>query len=312
MRVNNEPTPSSTGTPSFWVTVKSAAENLRSRTSSLVQVKPDDDLFPVLAAYGEGPQATIDLNRLTAENPLRFTLADCIAATSLSGRAPEVVSARAFEPGEQQTGLVSIRIPGGGIVGPKREDFNRAFIDHRQELKQQLKSASQQDRESLDVAQNTLKIMANVIYNMHPLCRPMNNVFLDEMDTGSNDPSQSALVSKQGRFSTDGVESSIWLRPTARSTVSGGERVSGQTLIPTKVAIRNPDKPRLNARGEPQWGRCFVQISDRPLTALARRIPSPYLGRFAIVDDPAPVQMYGPVAHFNQYFFRMRRHYEDI
>lgn len=131
------------------------------RLNVLVQVLPNDDLFPVRAAYGEGPQATIGLNRLTFDNSLWFTLADCLVSTLLNGRPPNVVSAIVFEPDEQQTGLASIDMPGGSRIDPKTEDFYRAIIDRRQELKRQFKAASPQDRDSLDIAQNSLKIIAN-------------------------------------------------------------------------------------------------------------------------------------------------------
>ena len=71
----------------------------------LVRVQPTADIFPVRASYGGEEQATIGLNHLTAEQPLWFTLADCVAAKLLSGKAPEIVEAIGFAPGPMQAGL---------------------------------------------------------------------------------------------------------------------------------------------------------------------------------------------------------------
>lgn len=127
----------------------------------LVQVKPDGDLFPVRAAYGDGPQATIGLNRLTSAAPLWFTLADCIVSTLLSGKPPTILRAIEFLPGEPQTGLRSVTLPGGARIDPEKEDFYRAIIDRRQEIKAQLKAVAGTRRGELDIAQNSLKIIAN-------------------------------------------------------------------------------------------------------------------------------------------------------
>ena len=67
---------------------------------SLVEVEPGDDVFPVRAHYQDEDQATIGLNHLSADRPLWFTLADCIASKLMTGRAREIVQAITFEPGE--------------------------------------------------------------------------------------------------------------------------------------------------------------------------------------------------------------------
>lgn len=60
--------------------------------TTLVQVRPRADLFPVRSPY-DGAQYTIGLNHLTSQRPMWFTLADCIVSTLLTGRAPEVLKA---------------------------------------------------------------------------------------------------------------------------------------------------------------------------------------------------------------------------
>jgi len=68
----------------------------------LVQVLPDDDVFPVRAKYPvHGPfdsddTATIGLNRLTRAEPLWFTLADCLVSKIITGKAPRVKRAIRF------------------------------------------------------------------------------------------------------------------------------------------------------------------------------------------------------------------------
>jgi hypothetical protein len=59
---------------------------------ALVQVQPDSDIFPVRSRYGGENQYTIGLNYLTSEQPLWFTLADCVASKLLSGKTPKVIS----------------------------------------------------------------------------------------------------------------------------------------------------------------------------------------------------------------------------
>ncbi len=141
---------------SFWL-------NLR----VLVEVKPDADIFPVRARYGEGPSQTIGVNHLTADRSLWFTLADCIASTLLSGKPPEVVSAIRFEPEGMQTGLKNVAVAGSGhIVDPRTEDFYRRVINIRRQVKTDLaeaekRQASKLDRDRLDTKQMALKILAN-------------------------------------------------------------------------------------------------------------------------------------------------------
>jgi hypothetical protein len=83
--------------------------------TSLVQVRPDDDIFPVRANYDGEEQATIGLNYL-ANNLQWFTLADCIVSTLLVGKPPEVHHAITFTPGGLQDGLMPINIFGKAIT----------------------------------------------------------------------------------------------------------------------------------------------------------------------------------------------------
>jgi transcriptional regulator with XRE-family HTH domain len=129
----------------------------------IVQVRPRADLFPVRSRYGREPGYTIGLNHLTSEQPLWFTLADCIVATLLSGKAPEVLQAIRFTPGPVQAGLKSADIAGQTAyrIDPARDDFYRRLIDLRSTLKERMHGADGLERGRLDTEQMALKILAN-------------------------------------------------------------------------------------------------------------------------------------------------------
>ncbi len=129
----------------------------------LVEVSPDDDLFPVRAKYGTETHYTIGVNRLTSDPTQWYTLADCIAAKLLTGKAPKIVRAILFKPGELQTGLKPFQIAGRRKfqIDPVKDDFYRRLIDLRTETKQAMASAKAEERDQLDAAQMALKILAN-------------------------------------------------------------------------------------------------------------------------------------------------------
>ena len=139
--------------------------------TTLVRVVPDGDIFPVRAAYGldevlptDAPAAcTIGANYLTSDCPLCFTLADCIAAKLLSGKAPKVIEAVTFHPGPMQSGLNPIDISGkpANHVDPVKGDFFKSVIELRQTVKAQRDAASGDEREQFETEQNALKIAAN-------------------------------------------------------------------------------------------------------------------------------------------------------
>lgn len=131
--------------------------------ATLVRVVPDDDIFPVRAAYSGEAQSTIGANYLTSETPLWFTLADCIAAKLLTGKTPRIVEAMSFAPGPVQAGLKPIEIAGNPEyrVDPNDADFFKRVIELRQAIKRQMAEATGEARERLDIAQNNLKICAN-------------------------------------------------------------------------------------------------------------------------------------------------------
>lgn len=129
----------------------------------LVRVRSTADIFPVRASYSGEGQPTIGLNYLTSNQPLWFTLADCIAAKLLSGKAPHILEAVAFAPGPVQSGLRPIKISGKDeyAVDPVKDDFYRRLIELRQSLKDRRELAVPSERGALDIEQNAIKIAAN-------------------------------------------------------------------------------------------------------------------------------------------------------
>lgn len=137
--------------------------NLWPRLATLVRVQPDADIFPVRAAYAGEAQATIGANYLSSATPLWFTLADCIASKRLTGKAPRIVEAVAFEPGSMQPDLRAINVSGNPEyrVDPAETDFFRRVIELRKETQARTASSSVDELERLNSEQHQLKICAN-------------------------------------------------------------------------------------------------------------------------------------------------------
>lgn len=134
----------------------------------LVQVQPNDDIFPVRAKYNGSSSYTIALNRLTSlETPLWFTFADCIASKILTGGTPKIIKALKFTPRATQNDLKPIKIAGNSEyrVDPYHDDFFRRLIELRTKAKQQFniaKAIGNCDRAAqLHTEQLALKITAN-------------------------------------------------------------------------------------------------------------------------------------------------------
>jgi hypothetical protein len=133
------------------------------RLSALVQVSPEDDIFPVRAPYAGATQQTIGANDLSSATPLWFTLADCIAAKLLSGKCPNVLRAITFQPCEQQDDLKPIALAGNSeyAIDPRSDDFYRHLINFRNQIKKRMKQAIGSKVAVYDTEQQALKILAN-------------------------------------------------------------------------------------------------------------------------------------------------------
>lgn len=128
----------------------------------LVQLVPQNEIYPVRAKYGDDAQYTIGTNHLESEQPLYYTLADCIAAKLLSGKTPTILRAIEFIPCGQQEGLRPVNIAGKEEyhLDPTEGDFFKRLIDLRSQIKKKLKEHPEQ-KEQLHSQQLALKILAN-------------------------------------------------------------------------------------------------------------------------------------------------------
>jgi hypothetical protein len=129
--------------------------------AALVQVKPQDDLFPIRARYPGNDTLNIGLNYLRADEPQWFTLADVLASKVLTVRTPEVVKAIRFKPKGQQTGLKPIDIA-GQIINPATDDFYQRLIIHRNAIKAKRDDAdNEDDKRAFETNEQAIKILAN-------------------------------------------------------------------------------------------------------------------------------------------------------
>ena len=111
---------------------------------------------------------TIGVNYLSADRPLWFTLAGCVPAKLLTGKAPKVVRAVRFSAKQAQSGLRPVEIAGEAEyrVIPDINDFYKRVIELRRRVKGDLDDAKRRDPDSqevknLDMNQLALKILAN-------------------------------------------------------------------------------------------------------------------------------------------------------
>lgn len=130
---------------------------------TIVQVLPNDEIYPVRAKYSYDSQYTIGSNHLISEKPLWFTLADCISAKLLSGRSPKIIKAISFAPMDVQTDLAPVNIAGDETyrVNPYEGDFFKRVIDLRNTTKKAQKEAAEPEKSVLNDKQKALKILAN-------------------------------------------------------------------------------------------------------------------------------------------------------
>lgn len=111
------------------------------RLHVIVQIEPDSDVLPLRAKYRYEPSPldkhkdhyTIGLNHVSSGRALWYALPDVIACKLLTGRAPKIVKAIAFEADEPQGGLRPVTIAGKPEfrVDPLKEDFFKRLIELR-------------------------------------------------------------------------------------------------------------------------------------------------------------------------------------
>ena len=247
------------------------------RLATLVRISPQGDIFPVRAAYSGEPQVTIGANHLTTDYPLWFTLADCIAAKLLTGKAPKIIESIAFEPGPIQTGMQPIDISGNPDyrVDPANTDFFKRAIELRQSVKERRDAASGTLRDALDTEQHALKIAANatsygiwVEVNVATLAAKM-------MATVNN------AVGAPFSFATDKAEEpGPFFHPLLATLITGAARLM-LALAETLIAKHGLD-----------WAFCdtdsmaIAKPHDMPASDFSDRVAT-------IVDWFAPLNPYG-------------------
>jgi hypothetical protein len=139
-----------------WLRTKAGWKHL----TSLVQVRPKNDLFPIRAQYPGGDTLNIGLNYLSADEPQWFTLADVLASKILTGRTPEVIRAVRFRAKGKQRDLKPIDIA-GQTINPATDDFYQRLIIHRNAIKVKLETASAPAKPALKSDEQAIKILAN-------------------------------------------------------------------------------------------------------------------------------------------------------
>ncbi|MGC2208105.1 MAG: hypothetical protein WA724_09705 [Candidatus Dormiibacterota bacterium] len=127
---------------------------------TVCEVLPQGERFPVRTTWGAAAgDYGIGVNPLCSDRPLPYMLPDLLAATLLSGRVPEVVSAQHLVPsGPPRPGSLRTTFLGGQVaIHPARQDFFKTVIEQRQLLKErQDLTAAERERLSL-----FLKILTN-------------------------------------------------------------------------------------------------------------------------------------------------------
>ena len=133
VRLLSEVTPEDLRSPKIWKDML-----------ALVEVEPNGDVLPSRCKYGKSSHQvpSIAVNYVTSPFPLVYTLADCLAAKPLTGRAPVVRRAIRFRPiGRQVLRLISIC--GLPKMDPSSQDFFRWLVEARYAVKGQPGLSSQ-------------------------------------------------------------------------------------------------------------------------------------------------------------------------
>jgi hypothetical protein len=131
---------------------------------TVCEVLPEGERLPVRTTWGATAGSYgIGVNPLWSARALPYMLPDVLAAALLSGRAPQVVSARRLVPAAPAAGqratrsLRTTQLAGRVWVNPAKSDFFRAVIEERKRLPGRADLGAE-DRERLSLF---LKILAN-------------------------------------------------------------------------------------------------------------------------------------------------------
>ena len=158
--------------------------------SVLVEVEPNDDIFPIRANYDKDSDThTIGINKISYEGSLWYALPDVIASKILTGKSPKIKRAIKFIPSEKQTTLNKTQILETDF-DPNKENFIKRLVEERQKIKKTNPSKAQ-----------ALKIIANATtYGIFIELNPDDKK--QELNVYSNESfiSENSKLEKAGEF----------------------------------------------------------------------------------------------------------------
>jgi hypothetical protein len=97
-------------------------------------VQPDEDILPVRAAY-DGSSWGIGINVVTSDEPLWYSIPDCVASALLTGKTPKILRAWRLRPTERISGLTPVKLGGVVPIDPTDGDPIVAMVEERQRVK---------------------------------------------------------------------------------------------------------------------------------------------------------------------------------
>jgi hypothetical protein len=100
-------------------------------------VQPDEDILPGRAAY-DGSSWGIGINVVTSDEPLWYSMPDCVASALLTGKAPKVLLAWQLRPKGRISGFTTVMLGGVVPIDPTEGDPVVAMVEERQRVKRDL------------------------------------------------------------------------------------------------------------------------------------------------------------------------------
>ena len=192
------------------------------RLTFFALTQPDDDIFPVRAAYS-GRNTNIGVNPLTSTEPIYYAGPDLVAAKLLGNRQPTILKAFRVVPEGKQAELRTVSLRGMIEVDPVRDDFFGAVIEARVRVRKDL-SISVEERDSLAYF---LKILANAgSYGLFVELNPV-RVGTDQK-TGKPARAQLRVFSGEQTFEQTSPiveEPGVWYCPIFAALITAGGRL---------------------------------------------------------------------------------------
>lgn len=126
----------------------------------IAEVKPDGNILPVRAKYGNGDSWNIGVSHFTSSETLPYSIPDLVASKILTGRTPQIARAIRFVPSDGKLDtLRPIALRGGVTVDPSSQDFFRAVVEQRQLAKRPVHRSTCECEDCR--TQRFLKVLAN-------------------------------------------------------------------------------------------------------------------------------------------------------